>query len=140
MSNISNSFTDTNVVTNKFLPPVGINLTIPGSWSIPPTSGAIAYDSGALNLFMGTETLWVPIVSSGGATGSTGVTGSTGFRSHRFYRKYRGNWGNWPDWKYGVYRPHRFYGSYRKYRRNRPNWKYWTYRFYWPNWNDGSCR
>jgi hypothetical protein len=75
---INNSFTDTNITTNKLLPPVGINLSIPGSWSIPPTSGALAYDSGLLNLFLGTETLWVPVASSSGTTGATGFTGPTG--------------------------------------------------------------
>jgi hypothetical protein len=75
---INNSFVNTNITTNKLLPPVGVNLSIPGSWSIPPTSGALAYDSSVSNLFIGTETLWVPVASSSGNTGDTGATGPTG--------------------------------------------------------------
>lgn len=80
MSNISNTFTDTSVTTTKLIPPVGTNLTIANSWSIPPTAGALAWDSGLQEFCIGSETLWTALNTTGvtGATGMTGATGVTG--------------------------------------------------------------
>src|SRR5579862_2892620 len=82
MSNISTT-THTSISHTKLLPPVGLNLTIPNSWSIPPTAGAFAYDSGLQEFCIGNETTWSAISTTGptgptGNTGATGVTGPTG--------------------------------------------------------------
>jgi Collagen triple helix repeat (20 copies) len=67
------------IASRKLIPPIGVNLTVPNSWTLPPINGAIAYDTTTTSLCVGNSGVWTPIGTGIGSTGFTGPTGPTGF-------------------------------------------------------------
>lgn len=66
MSNIAEESVvkNTIVATTKFVPPIGTNLLVVGSWSHTPTTGSIAYDTTTGQLVYGngaSPPVWVPV-------------------------------------------------------------------------------
>ena len=68
---------NTVIANNRLVAPIGSNLTNEATRTLMPSLGAIAYDSGANQLYYGDTTDWVLAQGQTGPTGAS-ITGPTG--------------------------------------------------------------
>ena len=61
---------NTVIANNRLVAPIGSNLTNEATRTLMPSLGAIAYDSGANQLYYGDTTDWVLAQGQTGATGA----------------------------------------------------------------------